>query len=232
MTSRLSLCAALFVALAAATPAAVLAAPVVPAAAEPLQFYVFSFTDAPADEAAQDVVAGALARDLTVDPAVDGVVSFRTEGWSGSEALLRDFGTALLDQDIALMRTGPGAYALIPRANVPMLMARGGVLMRLPEPASAGPATPAATAAPVFDELGPDHWWDSAATALLIFFAGAASGAAALWNAQRLYRSADRPSRRIAPVLRLTDRRERIDVPVIESQPDPDLIIPRFDATR
>lgn len=231
MTSRLSLCAALFVALAAATPAAVLAAPVVPAAAEPLQFYVFSFTDAPAAEAAEDVVAGALAQDLTIDPAVDGLVSFRTEGWSGSEALLQDFGTALLDQDIALMRTGPGAYTLTPRANVPMFLARGGVLMRLPEPAPAGPATPTAAAAAGVAERGPDHWWNSAATALLIFFAGAASGAAALWSGQRLYRPTDRPSRRIEPVLRLTDQRERIDVPVIEKQPDPDLIIPRFDST-
>ena len=96
----------------------------IPAAAEPLQFYVFSFTDTPVAEAAQDVVGGALAYDLTIDPAIDGIVTFRADGWYSSDALLKDFGAALLDQDIALMRTAPGAYAVIPRANVPMMLAR------------------------------------------------------------------------------------------------------------
>ena len=51
------------------------AASPVPAAAEPVQFYVFSFTDTPVAEAAQDIVGGALAYDLTADPAVDGIVT-------------------------------------------------------------------------------------------------------------------------------------------------------------
>ena len=135
-----------------AAPAAAQAQPVapaaspIPAAAEPLQFYVFSFTDTPVAEAAQDVVGGALAYDLTIDPAVDGIVTFRANGWYSSDALLKDFGAALLDQDVALMRTGPGAYAVVPRANVPMMLARGGSLMALPEPTTARPPVPAATA--------------------------------------------------------------------------------------
>lgn len=217
----------LLLALAVALPAAARAPTGVPASADPVQFYVFSFTETPAAEAAQDVVIGALARDLTVDPAVEGVVSFRTEGWSGAEALLNDFGTALLDQDIALMRTAPGAYTLIPRANVPMILARGGVLMTLPEPATAAPALPmAATAlAPAY---GGERWWDSAWAALLIFFSGALAGGVAVTAGWTVYRRALAQPLQPSPPLRLTDQ-SRADWPVTGPTPDPELVIPRFD---
>jgi len=66
-----------------------------PAAA---QFYVLSFTDAPIAEVAEAVVGGALSRDLAIDPAVEGTMSFTVEGAFTPEALLQEFGTAALDQ--------------------------------------------------------------------------------------------------------------------------------------
>ncbi len=199
----------------------------IPAAAEPVQFYVFSFTDTPVAEAAQDVVGGALAYDLTLDPAVDGIVSFRADGWYTGEALLKDFGTALLDQDIALMRTGPGAYAVVPRANVPMMLARGGTLMTLAEPTTARPPTPAPASATTA-VYGRDRWWDGAFTALLIFFAGALAGGAALFGGQTVYRRAEERTRIAAPLLRLTDQRQPVARPSEGAEADPDLVIPRF----
>jgi hypothetical protein len=199
--------------------------------ADPAQLYVFSFNDTPAAEAAQDVVSGALAYDLSVDPAVDGVVSFRAEGWSTGDALLRDFGTALLDQDIALMRTGAGTYALIPRANVPVLLSRGGVLMTLPDPASATPPQAAAVAAAAPPPREGDRWWESALAALFIFFAGSLAGAAALFGGQTVYRRAEVRSRLFPPPLQLTDGRQRIESLPETPLPDDDLVIPRFDAS-
>lgn len=224
--------AVLFALTGAATAVAAPAATLAPAA-EPLQFYVFSFTDAPAAEAAADVVTGALAHDLEVDPAVDAIVSFRADGWYSEDALLRDFGTALLDEDIALVRTGPGAYALVPRVNAPMLMARGGTVMRLAEPQTTRPAvglTPT-DGDPRSPSTG--SWWDGTTAALLMFFAGAAAGAAALFGGQIAWRQAGGERARLAPpVLRLTDQRLRFQQPVEAVQPDPDLVIPRFEERR
>ncbi len=227
MTMR-ALLSVLFLAFAAATSAASQAAATpVPASAEPVQFYVFSFTDTPIAEAAQDVVGGALAYDLEIDPAVEGVVSFRADGWSTGDALLKDFGAALLDQDVALMRTGPGAYAVIPRSNIPMLLARGGVLMALPEPASAAPPASAPVAAPAV-VYGRDRWWEGAFSALLIFFAGALAGAAAFFGGHIIYRRAEARARPSPPLLRLTDRRVRIERSTDSPDGDPELVIPRF----
>ncbi len=228
MTLRLLIALLLGLWLAPALPAKAAAPPLSPAA-EPLQFYVFSFTDTPAEEAAQDVVVGALARDLQVDPAVEGPVTFRADGWYSDEALLQDFGTALLDQDIALMRTGPGAYAVVPRANVPMLMARGGTLMRLPEPASARAPTPSSTAGEttIASQAG---WWDNALAAMLLFFAGTAVGAAALFGGQIVHRHARGEAALLSPpLLRLTDQRLRLQPPAEVAEADPELIIPRFE---
>ena len=203
-----------------------------PAAAEPLQFYVFSFTDTPVAEAAQDVVGGALAYDLTIDPAVDGIVTFRADGWYSSDALLKDFGAALLDQDVALMRTGPGAYAVTPRANVPMMLARGGTLMTLAEPVTARPPAQAAAVdapAPVY---GRARWWEGAFTALLIFFAGALAGGAALFGGQTVYRRAEARTRIAAPLLRITDQRLSVERPPEGLEADPELVIPRFEDRR
>jgi len=200
----------------------------IPTAADPLQFYVFSFTDTPVVEAAQDVVGGALAYDLSIDPAVDGIVTFRADGWYSSDALLKDFGAALLDQDVALMRTGRGAYAVVPRANVPMMLARGGVLMTLAEPATARPPVPAATVATPTAVYGRDRWWDGAFAALLIFFGGALAGAAALFGGQTVYRRAEARTQIAAPVLRLTDQRQPVTRPTESAEADPELVIPRF----
>ena len=224
---------ALVLTLVGAVPVA--AAPTTPAvsqAAEPLQFYVFSFTDTPAAEAAQDVVIGALGYDLQVDPAVDGIVTFQADGWYSGEALLRDFGTALLDQDLALIRTGLGAYALVPRANASMLMARGGIVMRLAEPVTARP-----TLRPDDQGLAPPdgapRWWQGAVGALMLFLAGAASGAAALIAGSTVWRRAKaRQQQMVAPVLRLTDQRARLETPVEAARLDPDLVIPRFEDRR
>jgi len=228
MTPRLVIALLIGLALSDAAPARA-AAPTLPQAAEPLQFYVFSFTDTPAAEAAQDVVVGALARDLTIDRAVDGMVTFRADGWYGDEALLQDFGTALLDQDIALMRTGPGAYAVVPAANVPMLMARGGTLMRLPEPATArGPSRPAAAGS--VSASAEREWWDGALAGLSLFFAGALAGAAALFAGQAVHRRAQARSARLSPPpLRLTDQRLRPRPPTDLTEADPDLVIPTFE---
>ncbi|AQR62268.1 hypothetical protein BZG35_11905 [Brevundimonas sp. LM2] len=212
---------------ASATPAAPSS---VPAAAEPVQFYVFSFTETPVAEAAQDVVGSALGYELEIDPAAEGLVTFSANGLYSGQALLQDFGSALLDQDIALMRTGPGAYALIPRANVPMVLARGGVLMTLPTPAlPAGPVRPVAEPTPTA-VYGQARWWNGALGALLVFFAGALAGGAALFGGQTVYRRAEAQARLSAPTpaLRLTDQRPpapRIEMP----EGDPDLIIPRFE---
>ena len=201
----------------------------IPAAAEPLQFYVFSFTDTPVAEAAQDVVGGALGYDLTLDPAVEGaIVTFRADGWYSGEALLKDFGVALLDQDIALMRTGRGAYAVMPRANVPMMLARGGTLMTLAEPVTAHPPVPAATAAAPTAVYGKARWWGGAFTALLIFFGGALAGAAALFGGQTVYRRAEERTRIAAPLLRIADQRQPVARPPDGADADPDLVIPRF----
>jgi hypothetical protein len=207
----------------------------VPQAAEPLQFYVFSFTDTPASEAATDIVSGALAHDLEIDPAVDAVVTFRADGWYSEDALLRDFGTALLDQDIALVRTGPGAYALVPRVNAPMLMARGGQVMRLAEPSAT--RQPSRSGLETNEVAAPaSPWWEGAAAALTLFFAGAAAGAAALFAGQAAWRraAADRGALPL-PLLRLTDQRLRLQTPIetTRQEPaDPELIIPRFEDRR
>lgn len=231
MTPRLVTALAFGLALGLGAPADA-AAPSLPASAEPLQFYVFSFTDTPAAEAAQDVIVGALAHDLTVDPAVDGLVTFRADGWYGDEALLQDFGTALLDQDIALMRTGPGAYAVVPAANVPMLMARGGTLMRLPEPAAArAPSQPAV--AEIVSGASERDWWHGAFAGLSLFFAGALAGAAALFAGQAVHRRAGAlTATPNPPPLRLTDQRLVRPAPIDTPQPDPDLVIPTFETRR
>lgn len=221
---------AILCAFAVAPAANAAAASPVSEAAEPLQFYVFSFTDTPVDEAAQDVVVGALAYDLEIDQAVDAVVTFRADGWYSSDALLKDFGTALLDQDVALVRTGAGAFALVPRTNTPMLMARGGVVMQLAEPRTArAPAGVIADEEPPPVDRAP-RWWEGAAAALALFFAGAVVGAAALFGGQVVWRRAEAERRRLSsPLLRLTDQRQTLQPPVEAARPDPELVIPRFE---
>jgi hypothetical protein len=199
----------------------------VPEAAEPLQFYVFSFTDTPASEAT-DIVSGALAHDLEIDPAVDAIVTFRADGWYSEEALLRDFGTALLDEDVVLVRTGAGAYALAPRVNAPMLTARGGVVLRLQEPkVSRPPSGPNGDqrTAPV-PPVPP--WWDGVLWGMSLFSIGAAAGAAAVVCGKAVWRrSQAAPIRQGPVVLRLTHARPQ-PLPEPAPKPDPELVIPDF----
>lgn len=199
-----------------------------PDPAEPVQFYVFSLNDTPVAEAAQAVVGGALSYDLDVDPAVEGLVTFRADGWYGSEALLQDFGAALLDQDVALMQTAPRTYALIPRANIAVLRSRGGVLMTRPEPAGARPPVPAAMEAPA-TVYGQARWWDGAFGGLLLFFGGALAGGAALLAGLIVYCRAQARPPVVSPRLRLTDQQSRDHPSAMVTTADPDLVIPRFD---
>lgn len=201
------------------------------AVAEPVQFYIFSFTDTPAVEAAQDVVTGALGRELEIDLAAEGVVSFRADGEYTPDALLRDFGDALLDQDLALVRTGTDAYALVPRANLALSIQRGGVLMATPVPDRPAPRANATSAAPPAIVYGRARWWEGAVGALLLFLAGGVAGAASLWGGQVVHRRAEAERLRLAsPVLRLTDQRVR--PAEVERAVDPELVIPRFEADR
>jgi hypothetical protein len=221
---------ALVLALGSAACAAPSGAPALSTAAEPVQFYVFSFTETPVAEAAQDVVGSALGYDLRIDFAAEGVVTFSANGLYSGEALLQDFGSALLDQDIALIRTAPGTYALIPRANVPMLMARGGVLMTLPTPAlPSGPARVIAEPVPT-PVYGRARWWDGAFGALFVFLAGAIAGGAALFVGQAVYRRAETQVPLSEPALRLTDQRTSWPRTDEAAEGDTDLVIPTFDA--
>jgi len=206
------------------------ATPIVSSAAEPVQFYVFSFNETSAAEAAQDVVVSALGYELDIDPATPtGVVTFSADGHYSGPALLQDFGSALLDQDIALIRVRPGVYTLAPRMNAPILIARGGVLMALPSPtASAGPAGAASEASPV-PVYGRARWWDGAMGAMLLFFAGAFAGAAALFGGQAVYRRSPTPGPTLPPVLRLADQREHRGPSVETADADIDLVIPSFE---
>lgn len=203
---------------------------VVSTAAEPVQFYVFSFNETPAAEAAQDLVVSALGNELDIDPAASkGVVTFSADGLYSGPALLQDFGSALLDQDIALIRTRPGVYALVPRTNAPILIARGGVLMALPSPTTrAGSARVTSEASPV-PVYGRARWWDGAGGAMLLFFAGALAGAAALFGGQTVYRRAPPPGPISPPLLRLADQREHRGSSVETADADIDLVIPSFE---
>lgn len=195
-----------------------------PAAA---QFYVLSFTDAPIAEVAEAVVGGALSRDLAIDPAVEGTMSFTVEGAFTPEALLQEFGTAALDQDLALMQSRAGDLALVPRANMAMEMRDGATLVALPTaaaPVVTEAVTRAASVAPIV--YGRDRWWEGPVGGLLIFLTGAVSGAAALYAGQR----ALRPAGPTPPTL---IRIAHTPVPRVEPElaraDDPELTIPRFE---
>ena len=200
-----------------------------PAVAVPpsAQFYVLSFTEAPIAEVAEAVVGGALSRELSIDPAIDGTMSFSAEGAFTSEALLNEFGTAVLDQDVALMRSRAGALSLMPRSNMAAELARGSVLVALAPPGTGQPARLTQTAAaPII--YGTARWWEGPVGGLLIFLTGAASGAGALYAGQRLLRPAG-PS---GPALiRIAHERTVPDVPPKrDGMDDPELTIPHFES--
>ena len=211
-----------------AEPVAVAVA--VPAAAS--QFYVLSFTDAPVAEVAEAVIGGALGQSVSVDPAIAGTMSFRADGWFTGEQLMQEYGTALLDRDIAMVRSRDGDLALVPRADLPRELARGAALMALVESSPGGtmpvaqavmPASQGPAAAPIV--YGQDRWWDGwiGATALLLI--GALSGAAALLTGQRIA-ARHRLSQRVPP-LTIVDRSAR--VAATPASEDSELVIPRFE---
>lgn len=191
------------------------------------QFFVLSFTDAPIGDVAEAVVGGALSRDLTIDPAVDGTMSFSAEGRFTPDALLQEFGTAALDQDVALMQSRSGDLSLIPRANMAAQLALGAQLVALSAPATSPPARVTSEAVqPVI--YGQARWWEGPVGGLLIFLTGAASGAGAAVAVRRILR----PAGQATPALvRIT---HTVSAPVETAQTDgwddPELVIPRFDS--
>ena len=199
----------------------------VTAAANPVsQFYVLSFTEAPISEVAEAVVGGALSRELVIDPAIDGTMSFSVEGAFTSDALLQEFGTAALDQDVVLMRSRAGDLTLMPRANMAAALARGSALVALAPP-RAGPLAGATAAVPSPIVYGAERWWEGPIGGLLIFLTGAVSGACAVLVGQRLLRPAGPPApavMRITQSVAVTD--EFADRNGAE---DPELTIPRFE---
>jgi hypothetical protein len=192
------------------------------------QFYVLSFTDAPVGEVAEAVVGGALARDISIDPVIDGTMSFSAEGAFTPEALLQEFGTAALDQDIALMRSRAGALSLVPRGNMAVELARGSRLVALAPPGSGSPARPMAKATPPI-VYGSARWWDGPVAGLFIFLTGAFSGAGALFAVQRLLRPVGAPA---PAMIRITHAAEAHDGPARGEGPeDLELTIPRFETS-
>lgn len=202
----------------------------VPSAVAPspgAQFFVLSFTDAPIGEVAEAVVGGALSRDIAIDPAIDGTMSFSAEGAFTPDALLQEFGTAALDQDIALIQSRAGALSLVPRSNMAAELARGSSLVALAPPGTGSPVRAAATAAPPI-VYGSARWWDGPVAGLFIFLTGAASGAGALFAVQRLLRPAGESATaifRITHVAETPDGSAKRDV-----AEDPELTIPRFES--
>lgn len=229
--------AALALGLAAASPA--LAAPKAPTAivdgdaSGPAQFYVLSFTEAPIAEVAEDVVGGALGLSIAVDPAVDGVMSFRAEGWFSPEALLREFGAAALDQEVALVRSRAGDLALVPRPNLAPELAAGGLLVALPLPGTATPGLAGAPTSPPAIVYGRDRMQDGPPGFLLVFLAGCVAGAAALLGGQTFRRRIEarhRLTEASLPMQRLIHDPGTGDTASTALE-DSELTIPRFDRT-
>ena len=212
-------------------PPAAAAQPPVPDASGPAQFYVLSFTDAPVTEVIEAVVGGSLGQAASVDAAIDGTMSFRAEGWYSPDALLAEFGAALLDQEVAMVRSAAGDLAVVPRADIAPELARGAALLTTGTSLVTGASAAAAVAAtgpaaPIV--YGDTRWQDGPAGALLIFLAGCAAGAGALAGGTLV-------RRRLAPRAPAASRLMiAYAPPPPASAPveDPDLVIPRFDAPR
>ncbi len=212
----------------ALTPGTAAAQPVEDASG-PAQFYVLSFTDAPVTEVIDAVVGGALGQAASVDAAIDGTMSFRAEGWFSPDSLLAEFGAALLDQEVAMVRSTAGDLAVVPRSDIAPELARGAVLVT----SAANPVAGTGASVPVTGPAAPivygeTRWQDGPAGALLIFLAGCATGAGALAGGTLVRR---RLARRTPAAAQL---RIAYAPPPPAPAPveDPDLVIPRFDAPR
>ena len=199
-------------------------------ASGPAQFYVLSFTGAPIAEVAEGVIGGALGQAAAVDPAVEGAMSFRAEGWFSPDALLREFGAALLDQDVALVRSAEGDLALVPRPDIAPELARGAVLVTVAATPAVGATTTSSAPGPAAPIVyGRARWRDGPVGALLIFLAGCAAGAGALAGGTLLRRRRRLAARRPAPI-RLHIAHTPSDDTRSGAVEDPELVIPRFDA--
>ncbi len=193
----------------------------------PAQFYVLSFTDQPIAEVAEEVIGGGLSQTVSVDPAIDDIMSFQVQGAFTTDALLAEFGEALLDRDAALVRSSQGDLAVVLRANLANEIAKGAHLVAVSAPAPQAPrATAVATGPTPAITYGKDRWQDGPLGALLLFFSGALAGAAGLRGGQIL--RARRASRE--PVLLMITH----DAPSSETSQveDTDLTIPRFTSSR
>ena len=199
-------------------------------ASGPAQFYVLSFTDAPIAEVAEGVIGGALGQAAAVDPAVEGAMSFRAEGWFSPDALLGEFGAALLDHEVALVRSAEGDLALVPRPDIAPELARGAVLVTVAGTPAAGATTTSSAPGPAAPIVyGRARWQGGPLGALLIFLAGCAAGAGALAGGTLL-------RRRLAARGRAPIRLRIGHMPSDDTRPgaveDPELVIPRFGAPR
>ena len=219
-----------------AMPAVVQAQPVsVPQVStpDPARFYLLSFTDAPIAEVAEAVITGGLNQDFVLDPAVEGTLSFQVEGAFTEQALLAEFGTALLDQDAALIRARDGSLSIVARDNLVLSTARGASLIALPVAAIAPSSD---TRTPTRREpiaYGQDRWWDGTIGGLLLFLGGAMSGAAALFAGQWIWwRRSLTAAPSAPPMLQLANARPiEMDREMVWAE-DNELVIPRFVAPR
>ncbi len=198
-------------------------------AQDPARFYLLSFTEAPIAEVAEAVITGGLNQDFTLDPAVEGSMSFQVEGAFTEQALLAELGTALMDQDAALMRARDGSLSIVARDNLGLSVTRGATLIALPGVLAAAPAQPDTNARREPIVYGQDRWWDGAIGGLLLFLGGALSGAAALFAGQWIWRRRTLAATPLTPPLLQLDHARPMemdrDMARVE---DDDLVIPRF----
>lgn len=164
--------------------AALAAAPTIAPSESAARYYVLSFTGTPAAEAAEDVIVGALGQSVSIDSAVDALVTFQAEGWFSDRRLLEEFGAALMEGNAALVRRDAG-LAIVPRADLSAEVLEGGELVATPGPAmpAAGraPSAPAAYRPVVYGaDRGALNWL----TGVLIFAVGIGVGVAGLRGTQ------------------------------------------------
>lgn len=192
----------------------------------PAQFYVLSFTDQPIAEVVEEVIGGGLSQTASVDPAIDDIMSFQVQGVFTPDALLAEFGEALLDRDAALVRSSEGDLSVVLRANLANEIARGAHLVAVSAPALQTPRAPTFSAPASAIVYGRDRWQDGPLGALLLFLSGALVGAASLRGGQIL--RARNAVRAPAPLM-ITHEPQPVESTPVE---DAELTIPRFTSSK